>query len=100
MFGYVNTALHRTYFIFDIHGLLSFAILIGPMNHIKHLITKERLPFSAAYFSSLGLTLYFSVGVSICYADLMYRSVGLNGSAGSFVAGVTSLWRRTGQSRP
>lgn len=40
-----------------------FAVLIGPVNHIKHLMSKERLPFSAAYLGSLGLTIYFAVGV-------------------------------------
>lgn len=44
--------------------LHSFSVLIGPINHIQHLISKERLPFSAVYFSSLGLTLYFALGVS------------------------------------
>ena len=41
-----------------------FSVLIGPINHIKHLFSKDRLLFTLAYFSSLGLTLYFSVGVS------------------------------------
>ena len=41
----------------------SFSVLIGPINHIKHLVSRERIPFSIAYFSSLGLTLYFSLGV-------------------------------------
>ena len=43
----------------------SFSVLVGPINHIKHLVSKERLPFSAVYFSSLALTLYFALGVSI-----------------------------------
>jgi hypothetical protein len=30
---------------------------------MKHLISKERLPFSIAYLASLGLTLYFALGV-------------------------------------
>ncbi|KAG8740223.1 protein transport protein sft2 [Ceratobasidium sp. 414] len=42
--------------------MFGFCVLIGPMNQIKHLMSKERLPFTAAYFGSLGLTLYFSVG--------------------------------------
>ncbi|RDB19678.1 Protein transport protein SFT2 [Hypsizygus marmoreus] len=42
--------------------MFGFSVLIGPINHIKHLISTERLPFSAIYFSSLGLTLYFSLG--------------------------------------
>ena len=33
------------------------------MNHIRHLVSTERLPFSVAYLSSLGLTLYFALGV-------------------------------------
>ncbi|KAH0834003.1 ER-to-golgi vesicle protein transport Sft2 [Lanmaoa asiatica] len=40
----------------------SFSVLIGPINHVKHLVSKERLPFSTIYFSSLGLTLYFALG--------------------------------------
>ncbi|EMD35025.1 ER-to-golgi vesicle protein transport Sft2 [Gelatoporia subvermispora B] len=42
--------------------MFGFSVLIGPINHIKHLVSKERLPFSIAYLSSLGLTLYFSLG--------------------------------------
>lgn len=41
----------------------SFSVLIGPINHLKHLISTERLPFSVTYFASLALTLYFSLGV-------------------------------------
>lgn len=41
-----------------------FSVLIGPINHVKHLVSKERLPFSLVYFGSLGLTLYSSLGVS------------------------------------
>ena len=59
--------------------LTRFVILIGPVNQFKHcelnrpilcfnshvlpVFSKERLPFSVAYLSSLGLTLYFSLGV-------------------------------------
>ncbi|KAI9571842.1 Got1/Sft2-like family-domain-containing protein [Boletus coccyginus] len=42
--------------------MVGFSILIGPVNHIKHLASRERLPFSVVYFSSLGLTLYFALG--------------------------------------
>jgi len=42
--------------------MFGFSVLIGPINHIKHLVSTERLPFSLVYFSSLGLTLYFSLG--------------------------------------
>jgi len=42
--------------------MFGFAVLNGPVNHLKHLFSKERLPFTIAYFSSLGLTLYFAIG--------------------------------------
>lgn len=41
-----------------------FAILQGPVAHLKHIFTAERLPFTGAYFGSLAATLYFAVGVS------------------------------------
>ncbi|KAF7297145.1 Protein transport protein SFT2 [Mycena indigotica] len=43
--------------------MFGFSVLIGPINHVKHLITAERLPFTLVYFSSLGLTIYFAVGL-------------------------------------
>lgn len=42
--------------------MFGFAVLIGPVAHLKHLLSRERLPFSAAYVASLALTLYFSLG--------------------------------------
>ena len=50
-----------------------FSVLIGPINHIKHLVSKERLPFSIAYLTSLGLTLYFSLGVSCSFLSYVNR---------------------------
>lgn len=32
---------------------------------VQHLISGPRLPFTAAYFGSIALTLYFSLGVSL-----------------------------------
>lgn len=55
--------------------MLGFAILHGPMARkpsgarsqltadLNHIISKERLPFSIAYFGSLALTLYFAIGL-------------------------------------
>jgi len=37
--------------------------------------SKERLPFSVAYLSSLGLTLYFSLGVSTSRSITEYVSL-------------------------
>jgi hypothetical protein len=44
--------------------LASWAVLMGPMVYLRHLLSGPRLPFTAAYFGSIGLTLFFSVGVS------------------------------------
>ena len=44
--------------------LASWAVLMGPLTYAKHLLSTPRLPFSAAYFGSIALTLYFAVGVS------------------------------------
>jgi hypothetical protein len=63
MFGFVAPELR---FRRTLTGLThSFSVLVGPINHIKHLLSKERLPFSLVYFGSLGLTLYFSIGVCV-----------------------------------
>nr|CAD7589777.1 unnamed protein product [Timema genevievae] len=40
-----------------------FSFLWGPINHLKHLFSRERLPFTAAYFGSLVATLYFALSV-------------------------------------
>lgn len=45
--------------------LLSWAVLMGPLVYAKHLISGSRLPFTAAYFGSIALTLYFAIGVSL-----------------------------------
>ena len=52
-----------------------FSVLIGPINHIKHLFSRERLPFTAAYFGSLGATLYFAVGVKSYIGSLVFAIV-------------------------
>jgi len=43
--------------------LASWAVMMGPMTYFQHLISTPRLPFTAAYFGSIGLTLYFSLGL-------------------------------------
>ena len=64
MFGYVlHPYIPSLYTQFAESVAHSFSLLIGPINHLKHLISAERLPFSVVYFSSLGLTLYFALGV-------------------------------------
>ena len=36
---------------------------MGPGTYAKHLISGPRLPFTAAYFGSIGLTLFFAIKV-------------------------------------
>lgn len=43
--------------------LLSWAVLMGPWTYAKHLVSGSRLPFTAAYFGAIALTLYFAIGV-------------------------------------
>ncbi|KAI6934705.1 hypothetical protein KC327_g10097 [Hortaea werneckii] len=43
--------------------LSSWAVMMGPMAYVRHLISQERLPFTATYFGSIVLTLYFAVGL-------------------------------------
>ncbi|KAJ7058140.1 Got1/Sft2-like family-domain-containing protein [Mycena amicta] len=51
--------------------MFGFSVLIGPINHIKHLVTAERLPFTLVYFSSLGLTIYFALGLQSYLGSLV-----------------------------
>lgn len=39
----------------------SFSLLWGPVNHVKHLCSLGRLPFTAAYFGSMFATLYMAM---------------------------------------
>ncbi|XP_022090447.1 protein transport protein SFT2-like [Acanthaster planci] len=39
----------------------SFSLLWGPWYHLKHLFSSDRLPFTVIYFTSMFLTLYFSL---------------------------------------
>ncbi|KAI0791398.1 ER-to-golgi vesicle protein transport Sft2 [Abortiporus biennis] len=51
--------------------MFGFSVLIGPINHLKHLVSKERLPFSLTYIGSLALTLYFSLGAHSYIGSLL-----------------------------
>lgn len=41
----------------------AWGVLMGPIQYVQHLISGPRLPFTAAYFGSIALTLYFSLGL-------------------------------------
>ncbi|XP_077510840.1 vesicle transport protein SFT2C isoform X1 [Amblyomma americanum] len=44
----------------------SFALLRGPMNHMKQLFSLKMLPFTTAYFGTTFATLYFALVVRMC----------------------------------
>jgi hypothetical protein len=70
MFGWVINSIQNLRM--TLSRIFRFSVLIGPINHVKHLLSAERLPFSAIYFSSLGLTLYFSLSVSCIFSFEFY----------------------------
>ncbi|KIV88940.1 hypothetical protein PV10_08566 [Exophiala mesophila] len=43
--------------------LASWAVLMGPYQYVIHLVSGPRLPFTAAYFGSIFMTIYFAVGL-------------------------------------
>ncbi|KAM3579150.1 Protein transport protein sft2 [Umbelopsis sp. WA50703] len=51
-----------TFTLGSILMLVSVALLRGPWAHVKHMMSLERLPFTAAYLGTMALTLYFSLG--------------------------------------
>jgi hypothetical protein len=40
---------------------------MGPKQYAQHLTSGSRLPFTAAYFGTIALTMYFAVGVSSAF---------------------------------
>lgn len=49
--------------------LASWAALMGPTAYAAHLISGPRLPFTAVYFGSIIMTVYFAAGVSFRHVD-------------------------------
>ncbi|KIY62882.1 ER-to-golgi vesicle protein transport Sft2 [Cylindrobasidium torrendii FP15055 ss-10] len=80
--------------------MFGFSVLIGPINHIKHLISKERLPFTVVYIGSLALTLYFSLGLHSFFGSLIagiVQIVSLIAYVLAYFPGGTSTLRLGGQ---
>jgi len=50
------------YTLGSIFFISSFSLLYGPKKHFKHLISTERLPFTASYLLTMALTLYAAMG--------------------------------------
>ncbi|KAF2667429.1 SFT2-domain-containing protein [Microthyrium microscopicum] len=51
--------------------LASWAVMMGPIQYALHLFSGPRLPFTAAYFGSIGLTLWFSIGLHSTFLTLI-----------------------------
>ncbi|XP_072174483.1 uncharacterized protein [Diadema setosum] len=49
------------YTLGSLFSVCSFSLLWGPMNHLRHLCSKDRMPFTATYFGTMFATLYFSM---------------------------------------
>lgn len=49
------------YTLGSVFSVGSFSLLWGPMNHLKHLCSAQRFPFTATYFGTMFATLYFSM---------------------------------------
>ncbi|EJF60130.1 ER-to-golgi vesicle protein transport Sft2 [Dichomitus squalens] len=80
--------------------MFGFSVLVGPINHVKHLISKERLPFSVTYLASLGLTLYFSLGAHSYLGSLIgaiVQVVALVSYVAAYFPGGTQTLRFGGQ---
>ncbi|ELT94356.1 hypothetical protein CAPTEDRAFT_152187, partial [Capitella teleta] len=53
----------------------SFALLWGPVHHVKHLLSGPRLPFTAAYFGSMIATIYFALWVKSTVFTVLFAVV-------------------------
>ncbi|TID21844.1 SFT2-domain-containing protein [Venturia nashicola] len=51
--------------------LASWAVLMGPITYMQHLFSGPRLPFTGAYFGSIALTIYFSIGLGSTFLTLI-----------------------------
>eukprot|EP00252_Welwitschia_mirabilis_P000991 TRINITY_DN10973_c0_g1_i1.p1 TRINITY_DN10973_c0_g1~~TRINITY_DN10973_c0_g1_i1.p1 ORF type:complete len:231 (-),score=29.93 TRINITY_DN10973_c0_g1_i1:20-712(-) len=53
----------------------SFFILKGPKNQCSHMISKERLPFTAVFIGSMALTLYVSMVLHSYLLSVIFSAV-------------------------
>ena len=52
----------------------SFAVLWGPVNHVKHIFSYGRLPFTLAYFGSMFATLYSALVIKSTTITLIFAT--------------------------
>lgn len=56
------------------HSFYSFSFLWGPLAHLIHLLSCERLPFTLAYLATVVGTLYCALSVGAIQYDLISHS--------------------------
>ncbi|GAB1605745.1 protein transport protein SFT2-like [Argonauta hians] len=54
--------------------LMSFSLLWGPVNHLRHLFSGGRLPFTCMYFSTLLGTLYFAIWLKYTLLTVVFAA--------------------------
>ncbi|KAF1801340.1 ER-to-golgi vesicle protein transport Sft2 [Mucor lusitanicus] len=76
--------------------LVSVALLRGPLSHIKHMISMERLPFTVSYVGSMILTLYAALGLRAMILTIIFaiiQIIALIWYVGSYIPGGVSTLR-------
>ncbi|KAI8967981.1 Got1/Sft2-like family-domain-containing protein, partial [Mycotypha africana] len=85
-----------TFTLGSILVLVSVALLRGPLSHIKHMMSKERLPFTISYVGSMILTLYAAIGLRAMILTIIFaviQIIALIWYVGSYIPGGISTLR-------
>ncbi|RGB25819.1 Got1/Sft2-like family-domain-containing protein [Rhizophagus diaphanus] len=64
-----------TYTMGSVLVLMSFALLHGPIAHLKHIFSRERIPFTVAYLGSMIGTLYSAIGLRSTLLTLLFSII-------------------------
>ncbi|KAG2199437.1 hypothetical protein INT47_011549 [Mucor saturninus] len=75
---------------------LSVALLRGPLSHMQHMLTKERIPFTVSYLGSMALTLYAALGLRTTLLTIIFaiiQIIALLWYVGSYIPGGISTLR-------
>ncbi|CAG8503651.1 21296_t:CDS:2 [Cetraspora pellucida] len=64
-----------TYTMGSLLILSSFALLHGPLAHLRHIFSRERLPFTIAYLGSMVATLYFAIGLRNTILTIIFSAI-------------------------
>ncbi|KAG2232717.1 hypothetical protein INT48_000074 [Thamnidium elegans] len=73
--------------------LVSVALLRGPLSHLQHMMTKERIPFTVSYVGSMAMTLYAAIGTFLTIFFAIIQIIALLWYVGSYIPGGISTLR-------